>query len=72
MGEPTDLELEMLDKRRTMEHDLVLLADGQKPPFWFCISLKWLAHWKDFVLDEPTNSHCDQKLGVLPPGPITN
>jgi hypothetical protein len=82
-----DEELSCLNERRKKEKQLILdrdLDNASEKPLWFMISSEWLNQWKSFVSNK-ISSHLkvenkvenvrkseNSKIGILPPGPISN
>jgi len=82
----TDEELSSLNERRKKEKQLILDRDldNDSDKLWFMISSEWLNQWKSFVSNKISSSlkaenqadnirkSENSKIGILPPGPISN
>ncbi|CAG9331010.1 unnamed protein product [Blepharisma stoltei] len=74
----TQQEIIEIQKRREVELEMISGLDVQAEDqgIWYIINADWVADWKNFIFNKPTRSSryvsLNDKLGVLPPGPITN
>jgi hypothetical protein len=83
----TDDEIQSLNNRRKMEKQLILEKDldCKQEKLWFIISSEWLSQWKSFISNKASSLSKDEvayksrlrvsenpKIGILPPGPISN
>jgi hypothetical protein len=82
-----DDEISALNQRRKMEKQLILSKDlNSADKCWYMISGDWLLQWKSFISNKvssnllKTNPNAkyiirsseNAKIGILPPGPISN
>lgn len=83
----TDEEIEAIQLRRKKEKTLILERDLDKvqnqEKYWFMIANEWLFQWKCFISNKLSKDADpallnqvrvseNEKIGVLPPGPISN
>ncbi|CAG9332517.1 unnamed protein product [Blepharisma stoltei] len=74
----TQQEIIEIQKRREIELEMISNLDVQSEEqgLWYIINADWIADWKNFIFNKTTRSSRyispNEKIGVLPPGPITN
>lgn len=73
-----DNEIELLNQRRQEEKPfLQLISSGQEEEIQYALDSEWFNNWKFFVTNDISEKpkkrlSQNQRIGVLPPGPISN